>query len=839
MPAVSKKQQKFFGIVRAIQKGKMAPTTPETAKAAADMKKGDVKKFASTKHKGLPEKKKPTFKESAFTNITVGNKVGQTFQHASGATITLDNTMSDPSDLPSQVTIDLGFGDFLTVDAPSTNEYGIAGITSSLGNAGGGGGVQTRQRTKTAAEINLQLDASQQASGAETAKVGEITDPLKFSNQIQAADAAYTQRQAKIQALNDEKGKVYDRYRSQYDVLNNKMQKIQSKYFNQDTLRTDDAVNDDPEYKALLKQMQKLSDAEKAEIDRLDAETQIPYASDYQLPGTKEYKDMKPVSFDEYFKGLSDFDYNKTLMGNPQTRWTKMDLWADQNKSSMNLSRIQALKDLPDPATGKPYDLRRLVGIDADTELGEYVREKLKNVGGISFTGPLGTHVGGADLELMVLTKGAPALDVYVDELKRFEKYMTEVNNILEKDLKETKKNLRIKRYKTSSEIQRITHEQAENLKYYQDKLNQIKNFKGNISRIIPAIQKAFAGNFEPTPTPIKPPKPPAGFNYMDDMPSGEGTFDADGNYIPPGFEDAIRTDQINDAELIDINNLDNQQIDSAVKDVGGSFGPNVGTGFRIFGDFLTKGWNKRFVADRKYLGKEYMNRQFFPNVTFDKDGTYFNNKDVVIGSGQPAKYNEKTGMIEVRATFDFKKNAHEVESAIASEKDAKADWAGRFARTGSEYALDAMVDAFPGVLKPLSGMVASQLISIAKFSGKGKAVPIVIKITPAELKKKNKKAYEELVELGVIKKKKVNESKLSFELIQQFKEGLNPDRPKKLKEQTTFAQMQQRIRDAKEKRREQQKKSEKLYMDTKRKGVKFYDKKGTGRLKDGKKIYD
>ena len=58
MPSVSKKQQKFFGIVRAIQKGEMAPTTPETAKAAEDMKKGDVKKFASTKHKGLPEKKK-------------------------------------------------------------------------------------------------------------------------------------------------------------------------------------------------------------------------------------------------------------------------------------------------------------------------------------------------------------------------------------------------------------------------------------------------------------------------------------------------------------------------------------------------------------------------------------------------------------------------------------------------------------------------------------------------------------------------------------------------------------------------------------------------------------
>ena len=55
--AVSRAQQKFFGIVRAIQKGEMKATTPETAKAAASMKKKDVKDFASTKHKGLPEKK--------------------------------------------------------------------------------------------------------------------------------------------------------------------------------------------------------------------------------------------------------------------------------------------------------------------------------------------------------------------------------------------------------------------------------------------------------------------------------------------------------------------------------------------------------------------------------------------------------------------------------------------------------------------------------------------------------------------------------------------------------------------------------------------------------------
>jgi hypothetical protein len=71
--AVSKKQQKFFGIVRAIQKGEIEPTTPETAKAARDMKKSDVKKFASTKHKGLPEKKE--VKEES--NPRIPRKEGQ------------------------------------------------------------------------------------------------------------------------------------------------------------------------------------------------------------------------------------------------------------------------------------------------------------------------------------------------------------------------------------------------------------------------------------------------------------------------------------------------------------------------------------------------------------------------------------------------------------------------------------------------------------------------------------------------------------------------------------------------------------------------------------------
>ena len=60
MPAVSKKQQRFFGMVRAAQKGEMENPSPEVAKAAATTKRSDVKKFANTKHKGLPEKKMNT-----------------------------------------------------------------------------------------------------------------------------------------------------------------------------------------------------------------------------------------------------------------------------------------------------------------------------------------------------------------------------------------------------------------------------------------------------------------------------------------------------------------------------------------------------------------------------------------------------------------------------------------------------------------------------------------------------------------------------------------------------------------------------------------------------------
>jgi len=72
MPSVSKQQQKFMGIVRAIQKGDVPASkfSKDARDAAKDMSKSDVKKFAKTKHKGLPKKVKQEIlkklKEYAF-----------------------------------------------------------------------------------------------------------------------------------------------------------------------------------------------------------------------------------------------------------------------------------------------------------------------------------------------------------------------------------------------------------------------------------------------------------------------------------------------------------------------------------------------------------------------------------------------------------------------------------------------------------------------------------------------------------------------------------------------------------------------------------------------------
>jgi hypothetical protein len=72
--AVSKKQQRFMGMVSAAKKGEK-PASKEVAKVAKTMKKGDAEDFARTKHKGLPEKAAKKNKEEDVEESTTSGSV--------------------------------------------------------------------------------------------------------------------------------------------------------------------------------------------------------------------------------------------------------------------------------------------------------------------------------------------------------------------------------------------------------------------------------------------------------------------------------------------------------------------------------------------------------------------------------------------------------------------------------------------------------------------------------------------------------------------------------------------------------------------------------------------
>ena len=652
MPAVSKKQQKFFGIVRAIQKGEMTPTTPETAKAAADMKKGDVKKFASTKHKGLPEKKKivedkqvkkiikqlrksvkahkkqadtlekkvKTFKESAFTNITVGNKVAQTFQHATGATITVDGALGGKMMVPSQVTLDLGFGEKITVDGPTESEFGLAGYTKPLDSK-----LQKRIADQSVDEINDRLDASQEASGAETAKVSDIPSETTFPDTMPS--------EAEMKSS-------YEKFREGNPNL--------------------------PSFDELT--------------------------SDIKLPDI------------------------------PKTGWTY-----DQY-----MSMIEAIKAAG--ATAEEPIVKEIIAYS-----------------------PTGTKI-------------------FID--------------------KDGQRNTPIGLIDAQSAITNA------------------------VNRALAALDAAWEA-----------------YNKVPDLPSvpdeGEdkGTSDGDGNFTPAdipvlgnvysfasgGGEAKYVLDQAN--EIVDNANKNNNGV---IKPGSrGSEKNPINTGL----SFSTKKeWFKDIIAKGNIVSQIEVKSASSP--FFGGDGV-MGVKAVHSQISDLSKGVQLDGLggINVNDTYAFRPDGYEDTRMTKAYANVRGALGGDKQLATKNFA---------------TSMDANFLNLVMKTPGrKDPIVYIKTNFSKNELVKMwGKKKYNE-----VMKKLKselnVNESKLSFELIQQFKDGLNPDRFKKLKEQTTFPQMQERIRNAKEKRREQQKKSEKLYMDTKKKGVKFYDKKGTGRLKDGKKVYD
>jgi len=76
MPAVSKKQQKFMGIVHGLQKGTVKPSevSKKAQNVAKDMKPKAATDFASTKHKGLPSKVKKENVDGAIDTLYMVKK---------------------------------------------------------------------------------------------------------------------------------------------------------------------------------------------------------------------------------------------------------------------------------------------------------------------------------------------------------------------------------------------------------------------------------------------------------------------------------------------------------------------------------------------------------------------------------------------------------------------------------------------------------------------------------------------------------------------------------------------------------------------------------------------
>ena len=80
MPAKSKQQQKFMGMVHALNKGDIKPSdvSKSVKDVAKTIKKSDAEDFASTKHSGLPKKVKEQILKALkeYANKMSGNKLG-------------------------------------------------------------------------------------------------------------------------------------------------------------------------------------------------------------------------------------------------------------------------------------------------------------------------------------------------------------------------------------------------------------------------------------------------------------------------------------------------------------------------------------------------------------------------------------------------------------------------------------------------------------------------------------------------------------------------------------------------------------------------------------------
>ena len=239
-----------------------------------------------------------------FTNITTGNKVGQTFIHnPTGATFTTSGGLGGVESTPKTVTLDLGLDGFFTVDAPSYNQLALAGYAKPI--------LMKRRDTE---DVNPRLDASQefaQKVGADVMMNARVDDELE-----------------KLKKILDEKTKKLNDIQNRINELN-KLAAEQSKKISK--MRDDGLKKIDAKY-----------DERQKVRDRMVRKFEASFPSlTYTITGSMQITDK--ADSDRYYKTEGDF-YKKV-----DATWDSMTKKIDAERKAF----LEKMSKLYDSTVGK------------------------------------------------------------------------------------------------------------------------------------------------------------------------------------------------------------------------------------------------------------------------------------------------------------------------------------------------------------------------------------------------------------------------------------------------------------------------------------------------------
>ncbi|MEC8551350.1 MAG: hypothetical protein VXY93_12715, partial [Pseudomonadota bacterium] len=201
----------------------MPPTGDPEIDAVVDKQRTKPKTKKQKYLSKVSEGKKYNWRED-FTNITTGNKVGQTFRHNStGATFTTSGGLGGVESTSKTVTLDLGLDGFFTVDAPTYDQLALAGFAKPI--------LMKRRDTE---DVNPRLDASQEFAKKANADVmmnarvdnrrgtAKISAKQKRINKAAETFIRYLTNKLPKGKWNDYMGKDYVKYAFEKGFLNDK-----------------------------------------------------------------------------------------------------------------------------------------------------------------------------------------------------------------------------------------------------------------------------------------------------------------------------------------------------------------------------------------------------------------------------------------------------------------------------------------------------------------------------------------------------------------------------------------------------------------------------------------